>query len=169
MLKYEKFTEKHIPLYYEWRNDPEVAKYDQSGFLRPMSYEEVEVWSQRMISGPTFMVYEDDKAIGTCAFMNLDERNRHAELAIVIGDRSYWNKGYGKQIMKQLMDWGFEGLNLERLYLHVFDFNIRAIKLYESLGFRHEGTLRNMLYRSGTYHNVLAYGYLRSEYREEHK
>ena len=107
MLTYKKFTEEHIPTYYEWRNDPEVAKFDQSVFLRPMAFEEVKDWSQIMVDGLTFVVYDDEKPIGTCAFMHLDNRNRHAELAIVIGDKNSWSKGYGTQIMTQLLEWGF--------------------------------------------------------------
>lgn len=162
-LNFKKFTAEHIPAYYEWRNDPEVAIFDQSQFLRPMSFEEVETWSQIMVDGMTYVICDGEKSIGTCAFMNLDQRNRHAELAIVIGDKNYWGKGYGKDIMAQLIEWGFEGLNLHRLYLHVFDFNKRAIALYEKMGFVQEGRMREMLYRNGKYHDVLCYGLLKSE------
>lgn len=165
-LTFKKFTQEDIPFYYEWRNDPEVAKYDQSGFLRPMSFEEVEAWSQRMVDGLTFTICADNKPIGTCAFMNLDERNRHAELAIVIGDKNYWGQGLGTEVMKQLLEWGFEGLNLNRLYLHVFSFNIRAKALYEKMGFTLEGTKRAMLYRDGDYQSLDYYGLLRSEWQK---
>ncbi len=97
--------------------------------------------------------------------MKVDERNRHAELAIVIGEKDYWSKGYGSQMMHTLLEYGFEGLNLERLYLHVFSFNERAIKFYEKFNFKHEGTLRNMLYRDGKYHDLLAYGLMRDEWQ----
>lgn len=165
-LTFKKFTQEDIPFYYGWRNDPEVAQYDQAGFLRPMSFEEVDVWSQRMVEGLTFTICADDNPIGTCAFMNLDERNRHAELAIVIGDKNYWGQGLGTEVMKQLLDWGFEGLNLNRLYLHVFSFNTRAKALYEKMGFTLEGVKREMLYRDGKYQDVDYYGLLRSEWKE---
>lgn len=163
-LRFEKFTEEHIPYYYAWRNDPEVAIFDQSSFLRPMSFTEVESWSQIMVEGLTFMVFEDDVPIGTCAFMNHDARNRHAELAIVIGNKDYWSKGYGTEIMRQLLEWGFEGLNLNRVYLHVFGFNQRAINLYKKMGFMHEGTKRAMLYRHGAYQDLLVFGLMKEEY-----
>lgn len=166
-LRFEKFTQDHIPLYYQWRNDPEVAIFDQSSFLRPMSFNEVEEWSSIMVEGLTFMVYDGDVAIGTCAFMHHDARNRHAELAIVIGNKDYWSKGFGSKIMKQQLEWGFEGMNLNRLYLHVFDFNERAIGLYEKMGFVHEGTKRQMIYRHGRYCDVHVYGILRSEYQSQ--
>ncbi|WZU01130.1 hypothetical protein MGH68_16915 [Erysipelothrix sp. D19-032] len=60
----------------------EVAQYDQSGFLRPMSFEEVEEWSQILVNGMTYTVLADEKPIGTVAFMNLDQRNRHASLLL---------------------------------------------------------------------------------------
>lgn len=163
-LTYKKFTEEHIAQYYAWRNDPEVAVFDQSSFLRPMSFTEVEEWSAIMVNGLTFMVFDGETAIGTCAFMNHDSRNNHAELAIVIGNKNYWSKGFGTEIMKQLMDWGFEGMNLNRLYLHVFAFNERAINLYKKMGFVLEGTKREMLYRHGKYQDVHVFGMLKQEY-----
>lgn len=165
-LRFEKFTQEHIPQYYAWRNDPEVAIFDQSSFLRPMSFTEVEEWSSIMVNGLTFMVYENDVAIGTCAFMHHDARNRHAEIAIVIGNKEYWSKGYGTKIMTQLMDWGFEGLNLNRMYLHVFGFNERAINLYKKMGFIHEGVMRDMLYRHGKYQDLHVYGISKDEYNK---
>lgn len=166
-LRFEKFTQAHIATYYEWRNDPEVAIFDQSSFLRPMSFTEVETWAEIMVNGLTFMAYDGDTPIGTCAFMNLDQRNRHAELAIVIGNKDYWSKGFGTEIMKHLMNWGFEGLNLNRLYLHVFDFNTRAIGLYEKMGFVKEGSKRAMIYRHNRYCDLHVYGILKSEYLEK--
>lgn len=166
-ITYKKFTQEDIPFYYAWRNDPEVAQYDQSGFLRPMSFEEVEEWSQILVNGMTYTVLADDKPIGTVAFMNLDQRNRHAELAIVIGDKNYWGQGLGPQLMKQQLEWGFNGLNLNRLYLHVFAFNERTQKLYKKMGFKHEGTKREMLFRDGKYQDVEVYGLLRREWETQ--
>ena len=163
MLRYEKFTEKHIPIYYEWRNDESVAIYDQSEFFRPRSYEEIETWATRLVEGYTYIAYEGDTPIGTIALMNVDFRNRHAELAIVIGNKNYWSKGYGTQMMKKLLEMAFEGLNLNRVYLHVFSFNKRAINLYKKFGFKHEGTMRNMLYRNGKYHDTYIYGLHKQE------
>lgn len=165
-LRFEKFEEKHIPIYYQWRNDVEVAQYDQSGFLRPMAYDEVSSWSERMVSGLTFMVYDDEVAIGTCAFMMPDYRNRHAELAIVIGNKDYWSKGYGTAIMTQLLKWGFDGMNMNRLYLHVFADNTRAIGLYEKMGFVQEGVMREMIFREGRYIDLHCYGLLRHEWEK---
>lgn len=162
-----KFATSDIPTYYSWRNDLEVAQFDQPGFLRPMGYEEVEAWSQRMVEGLTFVVCADDKAIGTCAFMNCDNRNRNAELALVIGDKSYWSKGVGTIVMEKLLEMGFYGLNYHKLYLHVFDFNQRAIGLYEKMGFTLEGVEREVHFRNGKYEDVRYYGYLRHEWESK--
>lgn len=165
MIQYEKFVEQHIPTYYKWRNDETIAVFDQSEFLRPRSFEEIEDWAQILVNGHTYIASVDGVYIGTIALMKVDERNRHAELAIVIGEKDYWSKGYGSQMMHTLLEYGFEGLNLDRLYLHVFSFNERAIKFYEKFNFKHEGTLRNMLYRNGKYHDLLAYGLMRDEWQ----
>lgn len=164
MLKFEEFTQEHIPYYYAWRNDPTVAIFDQSEFLRPRSMEEVETWAQRLVEGYTYTVLYNEKPIGTIALMNVDTRNRHAELAIMIGDKSKWSKGLGTEMLTQLLSYGFEGLNLRKLYLHVFDFNKRAIGLYEKFGFKKEGTKKEMVYRGGKYHDVHFYALFKNDY-----
>lgn len=169
IIRLKKFEASDIELYYRWRNNLEVAIYDQPGFLRPMGYDEVAAWSQRMVDGLTFIILADETPVGTCAFMNLDERNRNAELALVIGDPAYWSKGVGTQAFHQLLEMGFNGLNLHKLYLHVFEFNKRAIGLYEKTGFKREGILRDMHYHQGAYEAVYHYGLLRDEWRAHQK
>ncbi len=65
--------------------------------------------------------------------------------------------------MHLLVNYGFNELNLHRLTLTVFDYNPGAIKLYESLGFRREGTYREFLQRDGKRHDMHLYGMLASE------
>jgi len=66
--------------------------------------------------------------------------------------------------MRDLMRLGFDKMNLHRLWLHVHDYNQRAIASYEKCGFKREGVLREDHFARGEYHDTIVMGILESEY-----
>ena len=103
--------------------------------------------------------------IGSISFNVINWLNRSAGLGIVIGDKSLWGKGYGTDAMRVMMRLGFDKMNLHRLWLHVHDYNARAIASYEKCGFKREGVLREDHFARGKYHDTIVMGILDSEYR----
>jgi len=85
---------------------------------------------------------ESDTLIGRCLLFDIDRVNRKAMLGIVIGEKTYWNKGYGQDATKLLLDYGFNLLNLNSVMLGTFDFNQRAIACYKKVGFKEIGKRR---------------------------
>jgi diamine N-acetyltransferase len=161
-----------IPQFVAWLNDPEVI----AGLLiaLPMSQAEEEEWFENMIKRPavehplTIEVREGDAwmMIGNCGFHNIDWRCHSAEVGIFIGDKHYWNRGYGTEAMCLLLQHGFNTLNLNRIALEVYRANPRAIRSYEKAGFIHEGCKRQGIYKDGQYIDILLMSVLRSEWRE---
>lgn len=66
--------------------------------------------------------------------------------------------------MQLLVKYGFETLNMHRIWLRVFEENKGAIHSYEKVGFVHEGMMRDLDYKNGKYHNILIMSVLRQEY-----
>src|SRR5690606_15122000 len=93
----------------------------------------------------------EDSCVGHVGFYQIDYRIRKAEFAIMIGDKSLWNRGLGSQITGAVLDFGFRQLNLHRIYLNVLASNQRAIHLYKKIGFQQEGILRDCQFRNGQY------------------
>ena len=165
-----------IPTFVKWLNDPEVIQ----GILvhNPISQADEENWFERMITRPpdehVFGIearipgdkgnQETWKLIGTYAFDGIDWRTHSAEFGIMIGDKSYWNKGYGTEAVRLLCQHGFKTLNLNRIYLHVFETNPRAIRAYEKAGFVLEGTERQAEFKDGRFIDVLRMSLLRDEF-----
>ena len=155
----------------EWLNDPEVRQ-GLSMYL-PISHAEEENWFEKVLARDrdeqplAIEVQIDDgwNLIGNCGFFNLDWRNRNAELGIFIGDKAYWNQGYGTEVMRLLLRIGFSTLNLHRIYLRVYENNPRAVRVYEKTGFVHEGRQRQAEFRDGHYLDLLFMSVLRPEWR----
>jgi diamine N-acetyltransferase len=102
--------------------------------------------------------------VGGTGFHTVDWPNRTAEMGIVIGSRQHWRQGYGTDATRTLVGWGFRELNLNRVWLRVFEDNAGAIRCYEKTGFRVEGRLRQDRFREGRYLDTLVMGVLRDEF-----
>ena len=110
------------------------------------------------------LVGQDWVHIGNTGLHNVEPVHLAAEFGIMIGEKAYWNKGYGREAARLTLKHGFEHLNLNRIYLHVYENNLRGIKAYEAAGFVHEGVLREGVYKNGRYLNLLVMSVLHSEW-----
>jgi RimJ/RimL family protein N-acetyltransferase len=110
---------------------------------------------------------DDNRLLGD---INLDVINewgsRDAFVGLGIGDRNDWGKGYGTDAMKVILRFAFTELNLRRVTLTVFEYNPRAIRSYEKVGFQHEGRQRKILLRDGKRWDMLYMGILAEEWKE---
>jgi RimJ/RimL family protein N-acetyltransferase len=83
-----------------------------------------------------------DELIGRCVLFQIDPVNRSAMMGIVIGEKGYWGRGYGREATGLLLDYAFNLLNLNNVMLGTFSFNERALRCYRAVGFREIGRRR---------------------------
>ena len=88
------------------------------------------------------LALNNDELIGRCVLFNIDRVNRSAMLGILIGEKDYWNQGYGQDAVKLLLDYGFNLLNLNNIMLGTFSFNERGLGCYRKIGFKEIGRRR---------------------------
>lgn len=108
---------------------------------------------------------ETNQTVGIIALTNIDDTNRSTECIIDIGLKTVWGKGIGTSAVSLILNFAFNELNSHRIYLQVFSFNERAIKLYEKSGFVGEGIMRQTLYRFGKWHDTILMSILQNEYQ----
>ena len=96
----------------------------------------------------------------------VDYTNGGAGLGIQVGDPADRGQGYGGDALNVLVDFAFEQLRLERVWLDVYETNPDARRLYERVGFVHEATFRHGVFRAGGYEDVQRLAILRSEWTE---
>jgi diamine N-acetyltransferase len=154
----------------EWINDPEVTA-GLTLFL-PLSSVDEDKWFETVMhksqeEKPLVIDMKDGddwRLIGNSSFFDFDWVARAAEVGIMIGEKTIWNRGYGTEVMTLLLRHGFATLNLNRIYLRVYAENKRAIRTYEKAGFVHEGRMRQAVYKHGAYSDVLFMSVLREEW-----
>jgi RimJ/RimL family protein N-acetyltransferase len=161
-----------LPRFVEWLNDPEV-RHGLAMYL-PLSNAEEENWFEDTLKRegeerPLAIEVGDSDGwtlVGNCGFFNIEWRIQSAELGIFLGDKSFWNQGYGTDVMRLLLRHGFSTLNLNRIYLRVFEDNPRAIRAYEKAGFIMEGRMRQAEYHDWKFLDVLLMSVLKSDWKE---
>jgi RimJ/RimL family protein N-acetyltransferase len=84
---------------------------------------------------------------------------------IFIGEAEGRGKGFGTEVAALIVRYAFATLNLNRVWLQVYEDNKGAIRAYEKVGFKREGLLRHDSFRDGKYGNTVVMGLLRSEWK----
>lgn len=155
-----------LPLAVQYLNDPAVLMY--FGLPAPFSIEDEEAWYARMRQDDrvvNFAIEVEGRYVGGCGLFDINHVHRRAEIGIFVGDQSVWGQGVGSDAMALVLGYGFDYLNLHRIYLRVFAENARAIRVYERLGFQHEGRFRDAEWRHGRWHDMLYLSVLEPEWR----
>lgn len=107
---------------------------------------------------------EADTLIGFIGLFELYKQHGDTLVAIALGEREYWGKGYGTDAMRVMLRYAFNELNLRRVGLIVFEYNPRAVRSYEKAGFTHEGRVRGTILREGKRWDFLYMGILKEEW-----
>jgi RimJ/RimL family protein N-acetyltransferase len=125
---------------YAWRCDAELARLDAApplciSFSHFMATYAWEIRSSNREQHRFAIETLDGKHIGNCMYYGVDKRRKEAEIGIMLGDRSYWDQGYGTDAVKTLTHHIFKEAKLQRLCLHTLTWNLRAQRCFEKCGF----------------------------------
>ncbi len=170
-LRLRAIEKEDLPRFVAWLNDPEVTQH--LVFHAPMSLLQEEKWHERVLqqnSAEQPLVIERDAPegwtpIGNISLMSIDWVNRSTELGIFIGEKAFWNQGYGREAIELMLRFGFDDLNLNRIFLRVDETNLGGIHCYEHAGFILEGRQRQAKFEDGQYIDLLQMSVLRSEWQ----
>ena len=163
--------ENDAELYTKWVNDTEVSINLTFFPLVTSLQTEKSVLQKLASSGDNLAIIEkkEHKLIGNCGFFNINDIHRSAEVGIFVGDKNYWGKGYGTEALTLLIDFGFNARNYHSIYLSVYEFNSRAIRSYEKIGFKRVGVRREAIHIGGKKYGVIIMDVLQSEFFEKTK
>ncbi len=117
----------------------------------------------------TICTKNPDKPIGNTALFRIDWVGRMAIFYIAIAESENWSQGFGLDTTHLFVEYAFETLNLNRLQLHVYTANERAVRVYQNVGFEIEGTLRQAMYHQGKYCDFYVMGILSGDWKKLNK
>jgi RimJ/RimL family protein N-acetyltransferase len=159
-----------LPQLHHWINDRELVAL--SAPYRPVHFSDHEAWWGSVASDPTVELFairllDEDRLVGTCQLLAIDDRHRAAELQIRIGEPDARGRGLGTEAVGLLLRHAFVDRDLHRVALHVLASNAPAIAAYEKNGFVTEGVLRESAYVDGRREDVVVMAVLRADWERQ--
>lgn len=171
-LSLQPIEPKHLDNTRKWANDPIM----QEKILRYMPVTKLQQrrWYENVLFDKSKVVFaitmkKNGPHVGNTGFYNIDGVHRRGEFWILIGAAQMVGKGFGGEVTRAMLRYGYKSLNLNRIYLHVDKRNAAAVKCYTDCGFKIDGCLRQHYYLVGRYIDLLVMSVLRSEYHVQAK
>ncbi|MCE5285098.1 MAG: GNAT family N-acetyltransferase [Pelosinus sp.] len=111
---------------------------------------------------------QTDNLVGRCLIFDIDYINRSAKIGLFIGDKECWNKGYGGETVRLLLDYGFNLLNMNSILLYAYAFNVKAIHCYKREGFKEIGRIREARIIGHRRYDIVLLDILAEEFKLRH-
>jgi len=149
--------------------DPHVVRYvlipqpynltDSVGYIRRTRR------ANKAKSSMSFAIEEPEskEVIGGVSLMNLSAAHRRAEIAYILS-RRFWNKGFMSEAVSLMLQYGFESMQLHRIYARALGPNLPSMKVLKKCGFTHEGVQRRALFHRRHWYDEHMFGILKKEY-----
>lgn len=156
------------PIYAEWMNHMDITE-KLGNAIHVISEAGERVWLEEDASEYQFAIVRknDDTLIGNCGIENIDFPRRRASIGIFIGNQEDRGKGYGEQVVRLLLEYGFEYLDLNNIMLCLWSFNEQAYHCYQKVGFQEFGRRRETYYLKGKYYDEIYMDILKREWFAE--
>ncbi len=157
-----------LPMF-RWLNDTEAARLDLA--YRPIDWASHKAWFDTVGRDPSKVLFAIRKIgqtgiVGCVTIAQIHSVHRSAELGVRIGEEMDRGQGYGGEALKLALNFCWRHLNLQRIWLHAFRHNERAIRTYTGAGFRKEGVLRRAAYIDGEWVDLVVMAKLRPSGKE---
>jgi RimJ/RimL family protein N-acetyltransferase len=159
---------KHAPSMLKWFLDPVVLRYqkfDNNLTLKKLKSHIIKRNEEK--NRCYWMIYtRQGELIGVNALTDINDSKKSASWNITIGEKEYWNQGYGTDTLKTVSKFFFDKLKYNRLELTAFPKNIAGIKCYKKCGFKKEGIKRKAICKNGKFHDLVVMSLIKNDYKK---
>lgn len=150
----------------QWRNNPEFRRFFRE--YRELNSENQLQWFEKyVINDPNTIMFaivelETEKLIGACGLCYIDWVNRNADFSIYIGkDNLYIDTSFAIEAAQLMENYGFEELNLHRLWAEIYSIDEAKIKFFKELEFTQEGRFKETHWTEGKWVDSVYFGKIR--------
>lgn len=175
MIRLEYFERSDFQQLIEWINTRELLmNWAGSTFNFPLTESSME-WYIKKTNVPhvsdafLYKVVDVDSGeiVGHISLGSISRKNRSGRISrVLIGSDEHKGKGYCKEMVREILKFGFNELKLHRITLGVYDSNPAALKCYVASGFTVDGKLRDILqFREGEWWSLIEMSILEDEWR----
>jgi RimJ/RimL family protein N-acetyltransferase len=175
MVELKYFERSDFKQLIDWIDSPEfLLQWGGPGFHYPLNEKLLEKYiedanndSSETLIYKVVVDKENGDVIGHISLGRIDRENKSARVGkVLVGDKNARGKGIGQLMIKEILKVAFDELQLHRVSLGVFDFNISAIACYENAGFIKEGLHRDSRKNGNEYWSLWEMSILENEWLE---
>ena len=154
---------------YEYSSREEVTRYLLYPPHKSLEYTERYLnylknqYKQGLFVDWAVVLKESGKMIGTGGYTFMDDKNHSGEIGYVLSN-DYWGKGYGTEVARELLSFGFNYLGVNRLQARYIVGNDRSRAVMEKIGMTFEGIARSQLFVKEAYRDIGSCAILQEEY-----
>ena len=169
-ISFRAVEERDLILLYKMRKDEVIN--NMLFTLYPVSMYGQEKWLEHITNSTdkkVFMVeakinYGRLLTIGCVRLTDIDFVNRKIEIGADLCS-SFRGKGYGKKVYDSLLQYCFDQMGMNQVYLYCLENNVNAIKCYLSVGFKQLCVLEEWIWKHGIFQNVVMMSVLKKDYK----
>jgi len=162
-----------LTVLHKWQNDEEIMRLARSFPDHVISKEALEAEFARELKGEdtgrrAYIIEEKStrKPVGwaTIRVQQFRRRMTGADVGLALGEKTAWNKGYGTETAKLLLNEVFRQLNLHRAEWWTYAENNGSVQLAKKPGFKEEARLRDAVFFDNRYPDLVVLGLLKQEF-----
>lgn len=148
--------------WFQWFNNPEITRFQNKGYIpntpqaQKCYFDKIQTSNSDII----FAIIDDisDQHVGNVGLHSIDWIHRTAVLGIVIGEKEFMGRGWGKQAWRAITEYAFNTINLHKVCATFFDGNDRSLKCALASGYEMEGRQKEQMYKNGAYVDLVWLG-----------
>jgi RimJ/RimL family protein N-acetyltransferase len=168
LVRLRPLTQDDLSLLLRWYSDPDVIHWLHQSEYRVGGEDRIRAkfgpGSESEYDVRWIIEANEGTPIGVIRLEGVEGAHRRAELAVSIGEKAHWSRGYGTEAIGLALGHGFQDLGLRRVWLITDADNERGIRCYEKCGFRREGLLVGHRVRYGEPLDMVLMGVLREDW-----
>ncbi len=145
--------------YVAWMNDSEITQYLESRWTA-QTIDTITAFVRAMSDSPSNFLFgiflnATNKHIGNIKIGNINQIHRYGDVGLIIGDRASWGKGLASEAISLVTKYGFEELNLHKLFAGMYEQNVGSYKAFLKAGYQDAGRYKRHFFCQGQYVDAL--------------